>query len=52
MCSFIGKKLASHKNSVDPIMQQGAMYQIPCHVCDCSYIGKTKFSFSIGKKNS
>ena len=31
-------------------MRQEAIYQIPCHGCDFSYIGKTKHSFSIRKK--
>ena len=31
-------------------MQQRATYQIPCHDCDFSNIGKTKCSFSIHKK--
>ena len=49
-CNTIGKKLAHHKDSVDPNMRQGAVYQIPCHDCDFSYIGETKRSFSIRKK--
>ena len=49
-CNTIGKKLARHKDSVDPDMRQGAVYQIPCHDCDFSYIGETKRSFSIRKK--
>ena len=49
-CNTIGKKLAPHKDSVDPDMRQGAVYQIPCHDCDFSYIGETKRSFSIRKK--
>ena len=49
-CNNIGKKLAYHKDSVDPNMRQGAVYQIPCHDCDFSYIGETKRSFSIRKK--
>ena len=50
LCYTIGKKLASHKNLVDPIMRQGAIHQIPCHDCDFSYIGEAKRSFSIRKK--
>ena len=42
--------VASHKDSVDRIMRQGAIYLIPCHDCDFSYIGETKRSFSIRKK--
>ena len=49
-CNTIGKKLAHHKDSMDPNMRQGAVYQIPCHDCDFSYIGQTKRSFSIRKK--
>ena len=49
-CNTIGKKLAHYKDSVDPNMRQGAVYQIPCHDCDFSYIGETKRSFSIRKK--
>ena len=30
-------------------MRQGAVYQISCHDCDFSYIGKKKRSFSIRK---
>ena len=30
-CNTIGKKLAYHKDSVDPDMRQGAVYQIPYH---------------------
>ena len=44
------KKLANHKDSVNPNMRQGAVYQIPCHDCDFSYIGQTKRSFSMRKK--
>ena len=29
--NIIGKKLAHHKDSVDPNMRQGAVYQIPCY---------------------
>ena len=39
-----------HKDSVELNMRQGAAYQIPCHDCDFSYIGETKRSFSIPKK--
>ena len=49
-CNTIGKKLANHKDSVDPNMRQGTVYQIPCIDCDFSYIGETKRSFSIRKK--
>ena len=49
-CNTIGKKLANHKDSVDPNMRRGAVYQIPCHDCDFSYIGETKHSFSIRKR--
>ena len=31
-------------------MQQGAVYQTPCHNCYFSYIGETKRSFSIRKR--
>ena len=49
-CNTIGKKLANHKDSVDPNMRRGAVYQIPCHDCDFSHIGETKHIFSIRKK--
>ena len=49
-CNIICKKLANHEDLVDPNMRQGAVYQIPCHGCDFSYIGETKRSFSIHKK--
>ena len=49
-CRTIGKKLAGRKDSVNPIMQQGAKYQIPCHERDFLYISETKTSFSIRKK--
>ena len=49
-CNTIGKKLANHQDSAHPNMQQGAVHQIPCHDCDFSYIGRTKHSFSICKK--
>ena len=31
-------------------MRQEAIYQIPCHGCDFSYIGETNYCFSIRKK--
>ena len=49
-CNTIGKKLACYKDSVDPNMRQGAVYQIPCNDCGFSNIGETKRSFSIRKK--
>ena len=55
-CNTIGKKLASHKDSVDlfmrhdPILRHGAIYQIPCHDCDLYDIDETKCSFSMRKK--
>ena len=44
-CNTTGKYLASHKDSVDPDMRQGAVYQISCHDCDFLYIGEAKRSF-------
>ena len=43
-CNTIVKKLANFKDSVDPDMRQGAVYQIPCHDCDFSHWrNKTQF---------
>ena len=42
-------KLVSRNDSVEPITRQRAIYQIPCHHCDFSYIDETK-RFSISKK--
>ena len=38
--------------SVDPIMQQEETDHIACHDCDFSYIGDTKRSFSIRRKEN
>ena len=44
-CNAIGKKLASHKHSVDPAMPQGAKYQVFCDDCDFAYIGEIERYF-------
>ena len=51
LCNAIGKILATHKDSVQAIKRQRAVYQVPSHECDFSYNGETKRCFTIRTEN-
>ena len=51
-CNTIDKKLAHHKDSVDPNMRQGVVHQIPCHDYDSHTLAKQNAVFPSAEKNT